>query len=163
VENNVSLRVIVISQTVYLQAPASYLETIGLTPTQATKYAGQWLAIPASTSGFIWLGATNFPTLVSSLIDLAPPLSAAVTPGGASTPATTLLHGTLPPTAFNLDFGAGETGTVSVNSKSPLVPDRTTYSASSTGNGTYIFTQWGENVVLVAPTGAIPLATAQKH
>jgi hypothetical protein len=156
VENGLAVKVTVIGGTIYVQGPAEFLLGIGLTAAEATRYDGVWLAIPTTTKGLAPLGAFNFPNLVDSLIDLAPPRSLSSPTGAASS--VTLVHGALATTSLTAGNGAGDPATMTVASTPPFLPTRTTSSSTVSGVATYVYSLWGENVVLVAPTDAVPLA-----
>ena len=150
---------VVISGVAYVQADATFLQnSFGFPANAASTYAERWISFQSTDTGYQQV--VDGDTLASAMTDSTP--SGTLTLRGASTidgEHVLAVSGGLP---ANLS-GSGATGSLVlyVSSTSPFLPvkvvERGTVSGQS-GTTTIVFSNWGEDVVALAPTNATPIS-----
>jgi hypothetical protein len=150
---------VLISGVAYVQGDAAFLQnTFGFPANAASTYAGMWISFQSTDTGYQQI--VDGDTLASALADSTP--SGAVALKGTSVidhKTVLAVSGGLPPNVS----GAGVTGSVVlyVSTTAPFLPvelvEQGTVSGQS-GTTTVVFSTWGEDVLVLAPTNATPIS-----
>lgn len=144
----------------YLKADAAFLRnSLGLTASAASKYAGQWISFTASDPGYTQLVSGD--TLSSALKDASPTGALSLTPTRTLNGREVIgVVGGLPAEATQ----SGATGTVTlyVSTTAPYLPVEVVTDGSlngQSGSSTVTFSHWREPVSVAAPAGATPFSS----
>jgi hypothetical protein len=150
---------VLVSGVAYVQGDATFLENaFGFPASAAATYAGTWISFQSTDTGYEQI--VDGDTLVSALADSTPNGALALKGTSVIDHKTVLaVSGGLPPDVS----GTGVTGSVVlyVSTTAPFLPvelvEQATLSGKS-GTTTVLFSNWGEDVLALAPTNATPIS-----
>jgi len=150
---------VLVSGVAYVQGDATFLENaFGLPANAASTYAGMWISFRSTDTGYEQI--VDGDTLASALADSTPTGALALKGTSVIDHKTVLaVSGGLPRNAS----GTGATGSVvlCVSTTAPFLPvelvEQGTVSGQS-GTTTVVFSNWGEDVLALAPTNATPIS-----
>lgn len=148
------LTIRVLDQTAYLQGDALGLQIQGLTKTQASKYAGQWISIPEGDK--LYIGTAEDVTLGSAL--------RVITPRGRLTATSRRYHG-IRVVAVRGISGTGTKKELQVlaarakGERLPLEEDEIAPGRSYIAHT--VLSSWNEPVTVQAPGSSVPIATVR--
>jgi hypothetical protein len=150
-----SVTIRLLGQTAYIKGDALGLQVLqGLTKSQASKYAGQWISIPQSDKSFKATAAAV--TLPSFIDELAP--------HGKLESFSGKIHGEHVVAVRGI-FGKGKKRTVMAiaapakGKKLPLEADEVTPGQASIGHT--VLSKWNESVQVTAPASSTPISTVR--
>jgi hypothetical protein len=165
--------VIVVASMAYMKADATALENLlGLSPSPATSLANRWISFKPSDAPYKATAAdvtseTTWDDPSTSMTDELPQTPVSVsglfTRDGASVQSVTYsLHGT--DSAADTSYSGSETATFAATDPHlpSAVDERLTGAANdqtTTATADVTFSQWGESVIVKAPTGSIPYSS----
>ncbi len=149
------LAVVVSNQVAYEQGDVLGLEAIaGLTKTQASTYAGQWISIPKGDKDY---GDTAADVTLGSVIQF-------MTPHGRLAVVVRKLHGTKVIAVVGLS-GKGKKKELQVlaarrgKNRLPVEEDETTPGLEYIAHT--VFSRWNESVQVQVPSSSVPIATVR--
>lgn len=149
------LAIVVSAQTAYVQGDLLGLEAMqGLTKTQASTYAGQWIAIPKGDKDY---GQTAADVTLGSLIQLS-------TPRGHLAAGSKKLHGERVVAVVGVS-GKGKKKELKVlaarpkGTRLPIEEDEVEPGQEYIAHT--VFGRWNESVQVQAPTSSVPISTVR--
>jgi len=150
------VEILLVAKTAYFKGDLFGLESFThIGAALAKKYAGRWISVPSTNSGFASVTGTLTVLGVANQLVLLP---GTLTRGAAT---TTSGVPTLPIAAADSASGGVLRLTEYVSAKGVALPVLVEGTTSATSTGTrhikVTFGHWGESVVVGAPTGTVPI------
>jgi len=152
--------ILIVSGVAYLQGDANFLQnSLGLSASSASTYAGRWIAFRSSDTGYRQVVRGD--TLPSALTEATPTGSLTLTKATTADGVRVVgISGGLPAQATQ----AGATGSqvLYVSETSPHLPvEVVVHESQDAQSGTSIvaFSNWGEVVSVAAPSSSIPVSS----
>jgi hypothetical protein len=147
---------IIIGKAVYLQAGYGFLVAVAGVPADtASRLQERWLEVP---DGGMTSAEFTGPRVIEDLIDLGEPVQKLPD----TNQSVVTLSGVIPDVPDNRGSGAGDTATLQISKAAPYYPLSLAFSDARSGSVQFNFSRWGEQVSLLAPTGAIPLPSSSR-
>jgi hypothetical protein len=144
----------IIGKSVFLRASYGFLVGVaGVSSDAASRLEEKWLEVP---DGGMASAQFTGPRVIEDLIDLGEPIQKL----SDTDSSVVSLSGVIPNVPDNQGSGGGDTATLEISQAAPHYPVSIAFSDPRSGSVEFRFSRWGEQVSLIAPTGAIRLPSA---